>query len=226
MRPIKLRKAFALCSLLLLCTLLFEGRFARADIRLIAPGISVAEAYFSGSDAPMTLQIAKSDPLIMGKYLLYMIRQNKISDLRQQINQRIKTDNNPYVYMLDGMLHDYEGKHFLAQASYFRGLQLNPNNLSIRNFLAISYYLGGREDGAIKTLERLQRLDASGVQESKTLAMIYALSNNDAAATEMLDSLYGGSRTGELLLKYKELRQIPNSGHKTIAIFNLQLQKT
>ena len=73
-----------------------------------------------------------------------------------------------------GVTKDMLGKHSEAQAAYRRVLQINPENYSAKNNLALSLALTGNHGKSIKLLEEIASSTKSTPITKQNLALVYA----------------------------------------------------
>ena len=96
--------------------------------------------------------------------------------------------NDPKLLQLVGVTDDLLGQHREAQARYRRGLELAPADRGLRVNLALSLGLTGNYEEAISLLGPLATGPGSTPRERQTLALIYGL-KGDRAAAERLGKL-------------------------------------
>lgn len=95
------------------------------------------------------------------------------------------TPNDPKLLELIGVADDFAGQHEEAQARYRRGLELLPHDPALSLDLALSLALTGSYSEAVAILRPLATAVTSSPRERQTLALIYGLQGNRAAAEQM-----------------------------------------
>jgi Flp pilus assembly protein TadD len=95
------------------------------------------------------------------------------------------TPNDPKLLMLIGVADDFIDQHGEAQARYRRGLELAPGDTGLTLNLALSLSLTGDYDQAIARLQPLAAGPSATPRERQTLALIYGLKGDRAAATKV-----------------------------------------
>jgi Flp pilus assembly protein TadD len=95
------------------------------------------------------------------------------------------TPNDPKLLMLIGVADDFVDQHGEAQARYRRGLELAPGDPGLSLNMALSLALTGDYDEAIARLRPLAIGPSATPRERQTLALIYGLKGDRAAATKL-----------------------------------------
>ena len=95
------------------------------------------------------------------------------------------TPNDPKLLMLIGVADDFVDQHGEAQARYQRGLELAPGDPGLTLNLALSLALTGDYDQAIIRLRPFAMSPSATPRERQTLALIYGLKGDRAAATKL-----------------------------------------
>jgi Flp pilus assembly protein TadD len=86
-----------------------------------------------------------------------------------------------------GIADDLRGRHVEAQASYLKALELAPNNPAVTNNLALSLALSGNIDaGIVRLLELQAPLRGGTPQTRQSLALLYAMKGDLAAAERLV----------------------------------------
>ena len=96
-----------------------------------------------------------------------------------------QTPNDPKLLMLIGVADDFIDQHGEAQARYRRGLELAPGDPGLSLNLALSLALTGDYDQAITRLQPMAAGPNATPRERQTLALIYGLKGDRAAATKL-----------------------------------------
>ena len=88
------------------------------------------------------------------------------------------------VWNARGVALDLVGRHVEAEASYRIGLNMEPENPTLRNNLGLSLALAGRPDEAIALLEPMA-VKGEDPRARQTLSLVYGLKGDDQAAREL-----------------------------------------
>jgi len=84
-----------------------------------------------------------------------------------------------------GVAYDLKGDHKLAQESYGKALQINPENDEVKSNLGLSLAFEGKYSESLKLLQPIgERLDATS-QQRHNLALVYALAGDHAKSQEL-----------------------------------------
>lgn len=138
---------------------------------------------------------------------LALMQRGQVDLAIEQFWTALKIKEDVRLYNALGVAHDMTGDHVGAQAFYYTGLDVEPDNLSLRTNLGLSLALAGDYGEAISVLDEVSRDPAATVQHRQTLALAYGLAGNVEAATRtgLLDL---DAATVERNLRYYEaLRQ-------------------
>ena len=98
---------------------------------------------------------------------------------------RIKPED-PRGYIGLGIAHDISGAHAAAQTAYLDGLQAAPDNMALRNNLALSLALSNEGEDAVGILRELAQEPGVGPRVRQTLALVYAISGRMDAAADLV----------------------------------------
>lgn len=92
-------------------------------------------------------------------------------------------------YLVKGVALDLLGRHEAAQRTYRAGLEMSPENLSLKNNLGLSLAVSGAHGEAIRLLEDIADAPAAPARTRQNLALAYGLAGEmqDAAATARRD---------------------------------------
>ena len=88
--------------------------------------------------------------------------------------------------MADGVALDLSGRHAEAQARYQAALAMKPDDIAIRNNLALSYAFAGNLDRAITLLREVADNAKAGPRNRANLALVLILDNKLDAAESVL----------------------------------------
>jgi Flp pilus assembly protein TadD len=118
------------------------------------------------------------------------------------------TPDDPKLLQLIGVADDFAGQHEEAQARYRRGLELLPFDPGLSLDLAMSLALTGNYPQAVAILRPIATGPASTPRERQTLALIYGLQGNRAAAEQMARRDLDPQSVQRNLAYYDSLRQL------------------
>jgi Flp pilus assembly protein TadD len=91
----------------------------------------------------------------------------------------------PGLYVLLGVANDMAGRHPAAQGWYRQGLTLAPTDPALNIDLAMSYALSGSPAAGIDVLDPLAGAPQASASERQTLALLYGLAGDRAAAARL-----------------------------------------
>ena len=104
-----------------------------------------------------------------------------------QFTRYIRTKpEDPRGYIGLGIAHDIAGAHAAAQTAYLDGLQAAPDNMALRNNLALSLALSDESEDAIGILRELAQEPGLGPRVRQTLALVYAISGRIDDAVDLV----------------------------------------
>ena len=87
------------------------------------------------------------------------------------------------LYNAIGVANDMKGDHLAAQTHYYLGLDVDPQNVSIRSNLGLSLALAGFFGDSVRVLDSVARDPRATPQHRQTIALAYGLAgDSDAAA--------------------------------------------
>jgi Flp pilus assembly protein TadD len=119
------------------------------------------------------------------------------------------TPNDPKLLLLIGVADDFIGQHAEAQARYQQGLRLAPGDRSLVLDLALSLALSERFDQAVGLLRPIALGPSATPQERQTLALIYGLKGDEAAARALARRDLDPSSVDHNIALYETLRHLP-----------------
>ncbi len=118
------------------------------------------------------------------------------------------TPDDPKLLELIGVADDFAGQHEEAQARYRRGLELLPHDPALSLDLALSLALTGNFPEAIATLRPVAMSLTATPRERLTLALIYGLQGDRAAAEQMARLDLDPASVQRNLAYYENLRRL------------------
>ena len=108
-----------------------------------------------------------------------------------------------------GIIFDRLGNYTNARKAYERALELSPNNIGVKNNLALSLAQAGRLDEAINILETIVAKKSAGPQSRQNLAMLYGLKGEFDKARILTERDLPTDLSAQNILTFKQL-------HKTV----------
>lgn len=153
----------------------------------------------------------------LGNNLLAM---NQMPLALEQFIAALALQDDPRVYNGMGVVHDLNGSHDSAQSSYRSGLALAPNDVSLRNNMALSLALVGKFEEGTKILGLLVKESGSNIRHRQNLSLIYGLAGkfSEAASIARLDLDEPAVQSN--LAYYETLRALPAKDRAT-AVFGI-----
>ncbi len=131
--------------------------------------------------------------------------------------------DDPKLLELVGVADDLVGRHDEAQARYRRGLELAPADPGLSHDLALSLALSGNYPEAIGVLRPIATAPNSTPRERQTLALIYGLQGDRAAAAQMARLDLDPESVQHNLAYYESLRKLsPEALHRAIELLGAQ----
>jgi Flp pilus assembly protein TadD len=119
-----------------------------------------------------------------------------------------QTPDDPKLLQLIGVADDFIGQHKEAQARYRRGLELLPADSALRVDLALSLALTGNYPEAIGLLRPIATTPTASPRERQTLALVYGLAGDRAAAEQMARRDLDQASVQHNLAYYERLRKL------------------
>jgi Flp pilus assembly protein TadD len=116
--------------------------------------------------------------------------------------------SDPKLLLLIGVADDFIGQHDHAQTRYRQGLRYAPADRAITLDLALSLALSEKFDQAIGLLRPLAYAPNASPQERQTLALIYGLKGDQAAAREIAKRDLDPASVDHNLAFYETLRHL------------------
>jgi Flp pilus assembly protein TadD len=119
-----------------------------------------------------------------------------------------QTPDDPKLLQLIGVADDFIGQHKEAQARYHRGLELLPADPALTVDLALSLALTGNYPEAIGLLRPVAIAPTASPRERQTLALVYGLAGDQAAAEQMARRDLDQTSVQHNLAYYDRLRKL------------------
>ena len=119
-----------------------------------------------------------------------------------------QTPDDPKLLQLIGVADDFIGQHKEAQARYHRGLELLPGDSALTVDLALSLALTGNYPEAIGLLRPVAIAPTASPRERQTLALVYGLAGDQAAAEQMAGRDLDQTSVQHNLAYYERLRKL------------------
>ena len=119
------------------------------------------------------------------------------------------TPNDPKLLLLMGIAADYAGQQEEAQARYQTALTLAPGDRVLSLDLALSFALSAKFDQSIALLKPIAARTGSSAAERETLALIYGLKGDQAAARKLAAIDLDAAAVDHNLAFYESLRRLP-----------------
>lgn len=171
----------------------------------------------------LKLQVDNVDALRgLGNNLLAM---NQPQLALEQFVAALAIQEDPRVYNGMGVVHDMIGSHDTAQDNYRSGLNISPNDVNLRNNLALSLALTGKFDEATQILGKLIREPGTLPRHRQNLALIYGLAGrpSEAAGVARLDF---DEPTVQNNLAYYETLRAMSPEQRASAVFGISVSPT
>jgi Flp pilus assembly protein TadD len=105
-----------------------------------------------------------------------------------------------------GIALDQLGDQPGAQAQYRAGLQIDPNNISLRNNLALSLAVSGQYPESLRLLEPIARAPSSTARQRQNLALVYGLAGERDRAAQVARMDLDETSVRQNLVFYETLR--------------------
>ena len=133
----------------------------------------------------------------------------------ERFRAALEIEEDVRLYNAMGVAYDMMGDHHGAHTLYYVGLDVDPENLSIRSNLGLSLALAGYYGDAVTMLDQVARSPMATAEHRKTLALAYGLAGDTdmAARTGRIDM--DEAAVAESLRYYeavREIRQAPAAG--------------
>ncbi|MDH3231076.1 MAG: tetratricopeptide repeat protein [Alphaproteobacteria bacterium] len=127
------------------------------------------------------------------------------------------------VYNVLGIAYDALGDHTQAQNQYLAGLDIQPENKSLRNNMALSLVLQERYDAAVEQVQRLLTGTEADEPYLHNLALVYGLAGRIESAAALLRQMLPEADVANNLAYYQNLRALPPDRRRA-AILDIVLQ--
>lgn len=138
----------------------------------------------------------------------------------EQFVAALALQEDPRLYNGMGVVHDMNGSHDSAQASYKSGLALAPNDFNLRSNMALSLALAGKFDEAAQILGRMIKEPGSTLRHRQNLALIYGLGGKFAEAASIARLDLDEPAVQGNLAYYETLRSLP-AKDRAAAVFGI-----
>jgi Flp pilus assembly protein TadD len=145
----------------------------------------------------------------LGKSLLAALLINDASDTLVKV-----IEQNPQSWEAHsalGIIFDRIGNYENAQTAYNRALELSPNNIDVKNNLALSLAQAGQINQAIKILEEVIQDNSVGPQSRQNLAMLYGLKGDLKKVRTLSQMDLPKDLVTRNLLIFQEMLNLPSS---------------
>lgn len=126
------------------------------------------------------------------------------------------------VYNVLGIAYDALGDHTQAQNQYLAGLELAPDNNSLRNNIALSMVLQDRYDAAIEQIQRMLTGTKNDEAYLHNLALVYGLAGRIESAGSLLRQMLPEADVANNLAYYQNLRAMTQDERRA-ALLNVIL---
>lgn len=137
------------------------------------------------------------------------------------------TPNDPKLLQIIGVADDFAGQHEEAQARYRRGLELLPGDPALSLDLALSLALTGNYPEAVRLLHPIAAAPTATPRERLTLALIYGLQGDRAAAAQLAARDLDAAAVQHNLAYYETLRRLaPEARQRAVVTIGTQWSGT
>ncbi len=161
----------------------------------LAQSAAVAGNFAQSADAyRRTMALAPERTEFVYGYARSLLMSGETDRAIQQFTRYIGSKpEDPRGYIGLGIAHDISGAHAAAQTAYLDGLQAAPDNMALRNDLALSLALSDQSEDAIAILRELAQEPGLASRVGQTLSLVYAISGHmDDAVNLVRQQLNGG----------------------------------
>lgn len=125
----------------------------------------------------------------------------------EQFSRYIRTEpGDPRGYIGLGIAHDIVGDHAAGQTAYLDGLQAAPDNMALRNNLALSLAMSGESEDAVGILRELAQEPGIAPRVRQTLALVYAISGRMDAAADLARQGTNGAEARDTIAFFRSLQ--------------------
>ncbi|MFO1154436.1 MAG: tetratricopeptide repeat protein [Rhodospirillales bacterium] len=206
---------------------MFYERAAAMQPNELDPQIGLAQAAAVAGDYAQSAQaFRKAIALAPGRAdLVYGYARSSlmVGDTTHAIEQfdRYIASNpdDPRGYIGLGIAQDISGAHSAAQTAYLDGLQAAPDNMALRNNLALSLALSNQSDDAVGILRELAQEPAAATRVRQTLALVYAISGRMDAAADLVRQTMSSAEARSSLAFLRSLQGLRGSALAEAALF-------
>jgi Flp pilus assembly protein TadD len=173
---------------------IFYERAAALQPNELGPQIGLAESAAAAGDFAQSayayrkaIAIAPERTELVYGHARGLLMMGETEHAIEQFSRYIRTKpDDPRGYIGLGIAHDICGTHSSAQTAYLDGLQAAPDNLALRNNLALSLALSGETEDAVGILRELAQEPGTAGRVRQTLALVYAVTGRTDAAVDLV----------------------------------------
>ncbi len=142
---------------------------------------------------------------LRGLGLAYLNR-NQIELALNQFYRALDVEEDVRLYNAIGVAYDMMGDHHGAHTHYYLGLEVDPQNVSLRTNLGLSLALAGYSGDAVRLMDSVARDPRATPQHRQTLAMAYGLAGDMSSAAKTAAMDMDDAAVQEHLRYYQALR--------------------
>jgi Flp pilus assembly protein TadD len=173
---------------------IFYERAAALQPNDLEPQVGLAESAASAGDFAQSaaayrkaMAIAPTRAEFIYGHARGLLMTGETAHAIEQFSRYIRSKpEDPRGYIGLGIAHDISGAHAAAQTAYLDGLQAAPDNMALRNNLALSLALADESEDAVGILRELAQEPGAAARVRQTLALVYAISGRMDAATDLV----------------------------------------
>ncbi len=176
---------------------------------LIHLGFTLNQAGATAQAAEAFRRVLIIDPdnaeALRGLGLAYLNR-NQIELALDQLYMALDVEEDVRLYNAIGVAYDMRGDHHGAHTHYYLGLEVDPQNVSLRTNLGLSLALAGYSGDAVRLIDSVARDPRATPQHRQTLAMAYGLAGDMDSAAETAAMDMDQATVKQQLRYYEALR--------------------
>ena len=157
------------------------------------------------------LEIDERNPEALRGLGLALLHNEQPDLALERFRAALEVEEDVRLYNAMGVAFDMLGDHHLAHTHYYLGLDVDPQNLSVRSNLGLSLALAGYYVDAVAVLDQVARSPLATAEHRNTLALAYGLAGDTdmAARTSRID--LDEASVAENLRYFEAVRQIRQS---------------